>query len=469
MMFARFWKSRDGSIIPMFAFAIIPVLGFVGLAIDYSGAGSARTAMQAALDATALMLSKDATKLSTSEMQDRATQYFNGMFNHTDVTGLTVTPTYNAVSNTYTLKVSAAGQYKGNFTNLLVLAGLGNPTMNIGGSSEVTWGMKRLELALALDNTGSMAQNNKMTELKKAAKSLLDTLYKAAKSTGDVKVAIIPFTTDVNVGTTNSAASWLDWSDWDNPTTGNGTMVTNCQFVIFGFCWTGSGWIAQAQAQQQWVPTSHATWTGCVYDRDQDNDVLDTAPIAGTKATMFPAHQPATCPVTLLPLSDILSNWTSGDVNAVTPSSVLGKKINAMTPNGNTNVTIGLAWGWHALTQNQPLPEGSAPALDLDKVLILLTDGDNTRNRWDSTSTGNNAAQQAAIAAKIDARTQRACDNIKAANIKLYTIRVIDGNAALLQGCATKTDMYYDVQDASQLNAVFGAIATNLANLRIAK
>ena len=45
----------------------------------------------------------------------------------------------------------------------------------------------------------------------------------------------------------------------------------------------------------------------------------------------------------------------------------------------------------------------------------------------------------------IDARTQKACDNIKAANIKLYTVRVIDGNASLLKGCATKPTMYYDV------------------------
>ena len=46
---------------------------------------------------------------------------------------------------------------------------------------------------------------------------------------------------------------------------------------------------------------------------------------------------------------------------------------------------------------------------------------------------------------------------------------MIDGNASLLQGCATNPSMYFDVQDASQLNSVFGAIAQNLANLRIAK
>ncbi|MBZ0146726.1 MAG: pilus assembly protein, partial [Pseudorhodoplanes sp.] len=69
----------------------------------------------------------------------------------------------------------------------------------------------------------------------------------------------------------------------------------------------------------------------------------------------------------------------------------------------------------------------------------------------------------------IDTRTQLACDNIKAANIKIYAIRVIDGNATLLKNCATNPTMYYDVQNASQLSAVFSAIAQNLANLRLAK
>jgi hypothetical protein len=127
-----------------------------------------------------------------------------------------------------------------------------------------------------------------------------------------------------------------------------------------------------------------------------------------------------------------------------------------MQPAGNTNVTIGAVWGW-ALTGNDPLPEGSAPAPDLDKVLILLTDGTNTQNRFTSN------------AANIDARTKKVCHNIKAANIKVYTVRVIDGNAGLLQGCASKADMYFDVQNASALNAVFNTIATNLANLRVSK
>jgi hypothetical protein len=48
-------------------------------------------------------------------------------------------------------------------------------------------------------------------------------------------------------------------------------------------------------------------------------------------------------------------------------------------------------------------------------------------------------------------------------------VRVIDGNGTLLKNCATKPDMYYDVDQADQLNVVFKSIAQNLANLRIAK
>jgi hypothetical protein len=128
-----------------------------------------------------------------------------------------------------------------------------------------------------------------------------------------------------------------------------------------------------------------------------------------------------------------------------------------MNPSGNTNVTIGLVWGWHALTKSEPMTQGSDPSPDKDKVIVLLTDGDNTQNRW--TTSGSS----------IDARTAAACTNVKAANIKVYTVRVIDGDANLLRNCATKTNMYYDVNQASQLNSVFTSIAQNLANLRIAK
>ena len=50
------------------------------------------------------------------------------------------------------------------------------------------------------------------------------------------------------------------------------------------------------------------------------------------QATLFPAEQYSMCPVELMPLS---YDW-----------SALNAKIDAMYPNGFTNQTIGLQWGF---------------------------------------------------------------------------------------------------------------------------
>ena len=63
-----------------FALAIIPMIGAIGAAVDYSRANSARTAMQAALDSTALILSKDAQTLTTGAAQRQGAGGLPGQF-----------------------------------------------------------------------------------------------------------------------------------------------------------------------------------------------------------------------------------------------------------------------------------------------------------------------------------------------------------------------------------------------------
>lgn len=46
-------------------------------------------------------------------------------------------------------------------------------------------------------------------------------------------------------------------------------------------------------------------------------------------------------------------------------------------------------------------------------------------------------------------------------------MRVIQGNASLLQGWASNPNMYYEVSQASQLNSVFDSIAQKLATADI--
>ncbi|MEA2903166.1 MAG: hypothetical protein QOI12_553 [Alphaproteobacteria bacterium] len=410
----NFGAAQGGNVVLTFALSTIPIIGFVGTAVDYSRANSARTAMQAAVDSAALMLSKDASSLTSAQLSAKAASYFNALFNRTEVINIVLTPTFtNPQAGNFKLDLAATGKVPTTFTKVF-----GQQNLNINVSSEVMWGMRKLEVALALDNTGSMASSGKMTNLKAAVHTLLTTLKNAAKTPGDVKVAIIPFDTTVNLGTSYKNNIWFEYGS------------LSCGWSS---C-TSSSW--------------KNYWEGCVRDRTYPYDVQDDPPNINNTATLYPVYDCGS----LAQLMPLTYDWEA-----------LNDKVDDMSPNGNTNVTIGLVWAWHALTAQAPLSEATAPAPDLDKVIILLTDGDNTES-WKNSNNSKVTSQSS-----IDARTTLACTNIKAANIRLYTIRVIDGNASLLQGCATNPTMYFDVQQASQLTGVFGAIAQNLANLRIAK
>ncbi|MBX9774695.1 MAG: VWA domain-containing protein [Xanthobacteraceae bacterium] len=426
MQLAQFLRNQKGGVAPLLGLAIVPMIGIVGAAVDYSRANSTRTAMQAALDSAALMMSKDAQTLTPAQLDAKATTYFNALFHRPEASNVQVTQQFGSpAAGNFAIKLTGTATM-----STVVWRVVGQQQMTITATGEVVWGIKKLNLALALDNTGSMASSDKMTELKKAAHNLLDTLKKAEKTPGDIKISIVPFAVDVNVGTNNVNQPWIDWADWDDR---NGTCsVSISNPKTKSKCQSNNG---------TWTPAAHSTWNGCVMDRDQNNDVNAIATGDGA-ATKYRAHQATNCPTAMMPLS---TDWTA-----------LKGKIDAMTPAGNTNVTIGMQMAWQTLTPAAPF---NAPAVapDLDKVIILLTDGQNTQNRWSSSTTS------------IDSRTQKVCDNARAANIKVYTVRVIDGNATLLQSCATKPDMYFNVQQASQLNSVFSSIAQNLANLRIAK
>lgn len=419
-----FRLGRGGNVTMTFALSIIPVIAAIGSAVDYSRANSARTSMQAALDSAGLMLSKDAQSLTQAQLESKAVAAFKANFNRSEVRDVAVTTSFTSPqAGSYQLNISASGKLDTTFLAMW------KPEMAISSTAQIVWGMKRLELVLALDNTGSMSSSNKMTQLKLAAKDLLKTLKDAAKKADDIKVGIVPFATDVNVGTDKKAASWIRWDEWEEE---NGSCSKSSNKTKTA-CEKKSG---------TWTVASKNTWNGCVWDRDQDYDVNNSAASVNLKPTLYSAHQADNCPVSMMTLSN---DWTA-----------LNSKVDSMTPTGNTNVTIGLQVAFQMLSPVAPF-NASEPKNDLDKVIILLTDGDNTENRWSTSQT------------TIDKRTKLACTNVNAANVKLYTVRVINGNATLLQQCATKSDMYYNVQAASQLSAVFSTIAQNLANLRLAK
>src|SRR6188508_2359099 len=63
-----FGASERGNVMITFALATIPLIGFVGAAVDYSRGNSAKAAMQSAIDSTGLILSKTAKGLTQEQL-----------------------------------------------------------------------------------------------------------------------------------------------------------------------------------------------------------------------------------------------------------------------------------------------------------------------------------------------------------------------------------------------------------------
>ena len=434
---ARFLSAREGNVAMMFAVASVPLIVATGGVIDYARITMTQTELQDAADATATMLSKNASSLSNSQMQKQAEDFFRANFTVSDATTPVVNATYSSSGPTVTVTASTTVK-----TYFLPIIGLGD--FNLSESSTVVWGGAHLRVALVLDNTGSMKDDGKMTALKTATKNLIDKLKSAALQDGDVYVSIIPFSKDVNVDKSNYDQSWVRWDLWDEV---NGTCSKSG-----GWGW-GWGWgnpsyyhdkTSCEHAGYSWNPNNHTSWNGCVTDRDQDYDISNTAPTNTSKE--FPAEQYSNCPVSLMELS---YDWNK-----------LNAKVNSMQPDGNTNQPIGLAWGWQSLTESPFTVPAYDPQYTYKKIIILLTDGMNTENRWTTSSSS------------IDSREATLCNNIKNDDISIYTVQVNTGHdptSQMLKDCASSSDQTFLLTSADQIISTFDQIGTTLSQLRISR
>ena len=571
--FSNLFRNTDANVAMIFAISIIPVTIAAGAGLDLSRAMIVKSNLTEALDAAALSVAST-SGLTTAQMQTQAQNYFNANYTVSANYGVpaTVSVAVSGQSVTVTTHVPMP-------TTLMGIAGI--HTVDVNASSTVVWGQTKLWVGLVLDNTGSMCQsdtnpnagspcpspasNTKIASLQSATHNLLGILQGAAANAGDVQAAIIPFVKDVNVGTANSGATWIDWTSWDavngtcqisgkttqssctstngtwtwtagtctisSQTTNSGCTSTHgtwtagsctissinnqasctsthgtwtnstskcniaayttksscqsafgtwtpascnisgigsqntCQNTAGVWTWTVgncnlSAYTTQSTCQAAtavWTPNSHTTWNGCVEDRgnsggpDTTNnyDVMNTAPTSAT-ASKFLAEQYSSCPQSIMGLS---YDW-----------SALGTKVDAMVAGGTTNQTIGLMWGWHALSTGDPMNAASLPA-NTSRYIIILSDGLNTEDRW--YGDGSNQSTQ------VDARMAAVCTNAKADGIIIYALFVdiggTQGNSTVLQNCATDSSKYYDLTSASQIAAAFTAIGQQITNLRVSQ
>ncbi len=433
---AFFLRNREANVAIMFALSALPLIFALGAGLDYARVLVVHTELSNALDEAALAIAStdydpaDAKSVAAAKL--RAEDFFKANYNDEGLTnGGHPVITILKVGDGLTLSTTAVVPM-----TLMDIAGI--PSVTVEATSTAIAGQPKMWVSFVLDNTNSMcasdAQPNnigpcphdtrsKLSFLKSAMHAVLDQLKAVAgDSHGGVLVSIVPFAQVVNIGTSNAGQNWIDWSLTTSKTT-----------------------------------PDHSAWGGCVTDRGSSRplassstayDVTNALPVSGD--SLFSAFgTTASCPV---PMMAFTNDWAA-----------LGNTIDAMSPSGSTNQTIGLVWGWQLMTEKFPFPTGgqqAVPALPpaTQRIIVLFSDGLNTTNRWTNDS------------AFIDSRMAEVCKNAKADGITIYAVYVHIGNdpsTNVLRDCAS-AGHYYDETSADGIVDAFKSIGNQIATPHLA-
>ena len=503
----RFKRDERGAVLLLATVFMLTLLSVVAVAVDFGQAMVLKQKLHNAADAAALAVG---SRLDLTETEANALAGNFIKANYPDLSLGTLTQfTVTSTAEGYNVRVAAS-------LPTTFLRVLGTESLQIAVTSEVTRDLRKLEVVLALDNTGSMATNDRIGKLKRAATSLVDILFDEADVSPHVKIGLVPFSGAVNLGPGALGTGWIDQT---------GASALNREDVALT--------AARPSLLQLYQSMTNVTWGGCVRARLGGHDLLDTPPNLASPETLFtpyfaPDEQGAanTGSNSYLAGSGTLPTDYAGKgltaqqiTNGNGPSyncaqrpiqpltnvrQTIADAITAMQPRGSTVIPEGLAWAWRVISPGLPYDQ-AAPYSDktVTKVVIVLTDG---RNQVEGNSPYNSQYSAYGFANKghlgavngsqsrqvLNAKTAALCDNIKADkdgnpstdDIYVYTIalEINTGNAAIdaetkamLEACATPAarcpgqQCFYDTPSGSQLDQVFSKIAIGLAGLRIAK
>lgn len=519
----QFQSDERGVTAVIFGIVFTVLMMSVALAIDYTLAVTEKLREQAALDAATLaaadQLGKDDEAVRGEEV---ARAFFQA--NLPDSSSAKIkTINFDAANG----KVDAdAGMSMA--TKILKL--FGYKEIDIGVSSSVAKGDGTVEVAMVLDNSGSMA-GSYIADLKTAATELATIVLDSDGSNADkVQIGVVPFAASVNVGSANAGASWIDGGAQSSIHSENFDIPTS-RFGLF------------AQIGR--------SWAGCVEARPFPYDVNDVTPNSGTPDTMFvPMFAPdepdnvnasnagysnygnnylsdfgGTCPtptytcarydsktgackrwtVDPIPVADAQARTckyqgasvTSGTgpnyqcttqpiLPLTSTKTTVTDAISALGANGFTNIAEGVAWGWRVLSPGAPFTEGREyDDEENKKILIVMTDGQNVysarsdhnlsrygargygaKGRLGTTYTGTGYRNV------IDNKTLSTCTAAKSEGVIVYAVAFrleSDANTtALLQACATSNNHFFAASNGSALIQSFQNIGREISDLRVA-
>lgn len=516
-----FQGNEQGVVAVIFAIVFSVMLMMAAIAVDYGRTGAELIRVQNAVDSGALAASH---KLGLPDQDTagpaKAAAFFAAnMAKHPSV-GVLEEVKLDAVNGEVTAKA------KGTLlTSLLKAAGIHE--LGFRANSTIRRGRGTVEIALVLDNSGSMA-GTYIADLRTAAQNLVDVVFTGFEGAEKVKVGVVPFAGSVNVGPGNINASWMDTTGL-SPTHFENFAEPKTRFELF---------------QQMGVG-----WGGCVEVRQAPHDVTDSLPTEKTPTSLFvpmfnpdepdsandsgdsygnnylpdyggscPAPPPTclayksngtTCktwstPPVLSPkdAQARVCKYTGASIGSVQGPNYLCDSqpilpltkdkgaakalIAGLQAKGGTNILEGLMWGWRVLSPEPPFTEGKPyDDPDNEKFLIVMTDGEN----WHQARSNHNKSSYhsfgyasngrlgttyttSALVAQMNTKTLAACENAKAAGIKVYTVAFrLDATSptrAMLATCASGATETYVASDGQALIQAFESIGREIAKLRVA-
>lgn len=469
-VFVEFIHSTKGSMMPLIAGGLAFMITLSGMVVDSARLFYARNIMQKSLDAAGLAAGH---ALSADLMEPSAQEFFNTNFNQNISYAYNTALSMTVSSDNKVISLSASANI-----DPVVLQMLGFSTMTITAKTEITRETRGMELVLVMDNTGSMRGGDKITAMKDAAKDLVNLVYGNKETAPNLWVGLVPYTSMVNIGSNH--INWLNSNQQDN--------------ILL---------------HDQYEATS---WKGCVMARGSGEDRTDTPP--------------AVYPFDYFFWEDSVDNdWkrNSGSYRlreansaqndgrtpnlgcgpAITPlvaskTTVIGA-IDEMLPwhRGGTTSNLGLVWGWRAISPKwQGLWGGDSPSYlplnydtpYMDKVVVLLTDGNNQFYDWRNHSPDNGygpsgsdktgygrlfdlgVSSLGAGQNILDDNLATTCSVMKNEGIIIYTITFGSSPNSqtqnLYRNCATNGN-YFHAPSNGELATIFENIGRQLSNLRL--
>lgn len=477
----RFARDERGVTSVIWAISFSTFLIASAMAIDYGIAVNEQHREQRALDG--------ATLAGSMQMGDAE---------HATKVPATVAAFYAANRSTWagsTLKSTNYDPDKGEIaatagasvkTTLLRMKGTGVNSIEVGARSKVVKGAGTVEIALVLDNSGSMGGSSGsvngtyIEDLKVAAGDLATAMFVGADGGDRVKLGLVPFAASVNVGADHRGASWID-NDGQSSIHMQNFADTRSRFSLFddmGVAWKGcvetrpgvldtsDAAADEGTADTLFVPMfapdepddGNASAAGVSnYPNNYISDFGGSCPAGEQVCTRFSRRQNTCTAYGPAPIGVDEAQARTCKYQGATPAADTGPNagcttapilplnstkqdvldaIATMQASGNTNIGEGVMWGWRVLSPGAPFTEGrDAGQGENRKIMIVMTDGENflssTQNHNKSVYAAHgyaskgrlgNTYAQSAYATKLNDKLIAACTNAKAGGITVFTV-----------------------------------------------